>query len=114
MFATLLVLITCVVIAVVGLPLGLRLIPRNPIYGVRTGRTLGDEAAWFEVNRVAGWALVAAAGLTAVIVMAYQGTWLRPWWSQWLVLILLIAAAVGATLYFERKVLPPRKRPADD
>ena len=110
MFATLLVLITCVLVAVVGLPLGLSLIPQNNIYGVRTGRTLADEAAWFEVNRVAGWALVGAAGLAAVIVMAYQGTWLRVWWSQWLVLLILVGAAVGFTFYFERKLLPPRKR----
>ena len=113
MFATLLILITCVLIAVVGIPLGLRLIPPNPVYGVRTDRTLSDESAWFEVNRVGGWALVGAAGLSAVIVMAYQGTWLRVWWSQWLVLLILVGAAVGFTLYFERKMLPPRK-PSDD
>jgi uncharacterized membrane protein len=113
MYATLFVLIVCVLVAIVGVPLGLRLIPPNPIYGLRTDRTTSDEAAWFEVNRVAGWALVGAAGLTAVIVMAYQGTWLRPWWSQWLVLLVLVGAAIGLTLYFERKVLPPRKRSDD-
>ena len=113
MFATLLVLITCVLVAVVGIPLGLRLIPQNNIYGVRTDRTMSDESAWFEVNRVGGWALVGAAGLAAVVVMAYQGTWLRAWWSQWLVLLILVGAAVGFTLYFERRMLPPRKRSED-
>ena len=113
MFATLLILITCVLIAVIGVPLGLRLIPPNNIYGVRTSRTMSDESAWFEVNRVGGWALVGAAGLAAVIVMAYQGTWLRVWWSQWLVLLILVAAAIGFTFYFERKLLPPRKRSDD-
>lgn len=112
MYATLFVLIVCVLVAVLGVPLGLKLIPPNPIYGVRTRRTLSDESAWFEVNRVGGWALVGAAGLTAVIVMGYQGTWLRPWWSQWLVLLVLVGGAVGATLAFERK-LPPSKRSAD-
>ena len=54
MYATLLVLIVCVLVAVLGVPLGLKLIPPNPIYGVRTRRTLSDESAWFEVNRVGG------------------------------------------------------------
>jgi uncharacterized membrane protein len=113
MFATLLILITCVLIAVIGIPLGLRLIPPNRVYGVRTRRTLSDESAWFEVNRVGGWALVAAAGLAAVIVMAYQGTWLRPWWSQWLVLLFLVIVAVGFTFYFEQRILPPQKSSDD-
>lgn len=113
MFATLLILITCVLIAVIGIPLGLRLIPQNNIYGVRTRRTMADESAWFEVNRVGGWALVGAAGLAAVIVMAYQGTWLRAWWSQWLVLLILVTAAVGFTFYFEQRILPPRKASDD-
>ncbi len=104
MYTTLFVIIVCALLAVIGVPLGLKLIPQNPVYGVRTRRTLRDEATWFEVNRIGGWALVGAAAVTAILVMIYNGTWLRPWWAQLGVLVVMVAIAVGATLAYERKL----------
>jgi uncharacterized membrane protein len=50
------------IIAAVSVPLVLKLVPPNRVYGVRTSQTLASREVWFRVNRVAGFALIAAAG----------------------------------------------------
>ena|SRR5215211_5976914 len=42
---------------VLSLPLILRLIPPNRLYGIRTIKTLADKQLWYQVNRFGGWAL---------------------------------------------------------
>ena len=110
MLVTITLLIACAILAAFAVPLMLRLIPPNPIYGLRTERTLTQSAAWFEVNAFGGRALLIAAGLAALVIMVYQGTWLRSGWLQLLVLLVAVAGAVVATLAFERKL--PRRAPA--
>jgi uncharacterized membrane protein len=58
------------VIAAFSVPLALRMIPPNRIYGVRTSTTLANREAWFRVNRVAGFALLGAAGIATCIYLA--------------------------------------------
>ena len=94
-------LVGCVVLAIVGIPLLLKIIPPNPIYGFNTRRTRESDNLWFEVNRFAGGALVAAGGLGAIILMTMSS---RPWWAQMLVFIVLAGGAVGATFWFEQKL----------
>jgi hypothetical protein len=65
MLVTVLILIVVVLVAVAAVPLMLRLIPRNPVFGVPTERTLADEKTWFRVNAFAGKAVLAACGLAA-------------------------------------------------
>ncbi len=103
MLFTVMLLIACVLIAAAGAPLILRLIPPNPIYGVRTRRTLADTDAWFAVNAFGGKALAIAAGVSALLLMMYSGTLLRSAWLQVAALVVPIVVAVGATLYYERR-----------
>jgi uncharacterized membrane protein len=103
MFSVVFFLIANAVIVLACIPLAMRLIPPNPIYGVRTRRTTADAALWYNVNAVAGQLLIAACGISAILLMMYQGTFLRSFWAQLFVFVIPIAAAVGATLYFERK-----------
>jgi uncharacterized membrane protein len=110
MLVTISLLVACVIVAALAVPLMLRLIPQNPIYGVRTERTLTQQSVWFEVNAFGGRALLIAAGVAALVIMVYQGTWLRSGWAQLAVFVLAIAAAIVATLVFERKL--PRRTPA--
>lgn len=109
MLVTISLLVGCVIVAVAAVPLMLRLIPPNPVYGMRTERTVTQAAAWFDVNAYAGRALLVAMGVAALVIMLYQGTWLRSGWAQVAVFVLSIAAAVAATLLYERK-LPSRPR----
>jgi uncharacterized membrane protein len=103
MFSVVFFLIANAIIVLVCIPLAIRLVPPNPIYGVRTRRTTEDAALWYNVNAVAGQLLIAACGLSAILLMMYQGTFLRSFWAQLFVFLIPIAAAVGGTLYFEKK-----------
>jgi uncharacterized membrane protein len=96
-------LIADAVIAMAAVPLAMRLIPPNPVFGVRTARALDDTTLWYNVNAVAGQLLLAASGISAILLMMYQGTLLRSFWAQFFVFLIPILAAVASTLYFERK-----------
>jgi uncharacterized membrane protein len=103
MLITVALLIGCALIAVVAVPLLLKLVPPNPIYGVRTEKTLDSSETWYKVNIYGGKALLIAAGVAALLLMVYSGTYLRPWWAQLVVFVVAMLGAVGATLYYERK-----------
>ncbi len=62
-------LVACGVIAALSVPLILRAVPPNRWYGFRTTRTLSNEKLWFSANHFAGWAFLAAAGTTAVVLV---------------------------------------------
>ena len=96
-------LIAYAVIGLVSVPLAMRLIPPNRIYGIRTRRTLDNPSLWYNVNAVGGQLLLVACGLGAIILMMYQGTWMRSSLVQLIVFVIFVGGAVGATLYFERK-----------
>jgi uncharacterized membrane protein len=100
MFINLLLLLACALIAIAAVPLMLKLVPPNPIYGLSTNKTRDRPEAWFEVNRVAGTALVVAAGLAAILLMMNSG---RSWWAQLLIFLIPVGAAVGAAIFYERK-----------
>jgi hypothetical protein len=56
-------------IALVSIPLILKLVPRNRFYGFRTQATLASDDIWFRANRFAGWALLIAAGVSACLLI---------------------------------------------
>ena len=58
------------VIAALGMPLWIGMVPPNRYYGVRAA-AVADEAMWYAVNKAAGRDLVAVGGLTLVL-----STWL--------------------------------------
>ena len=62
--------VPCGVIAVASVPLMLKLIPPNGVYGFRTRQTLASPDVWFRANRFAGCALFVASGITAAIFAA--------------------------------------------
>ena len=61
-------LFSCLVFAVIALPLALGKVPPNGLYGYRTARTLADPAVWYAVNRASGWALFVGALIAAAAV----------------------------------------------
>ena len=62
-------LLACGFVALVSIPLIMRIVPPNRIYGFRTRRTLANESTWFRANAFAGWALFIAAIASAVLLM---------------------------------------------
>ena len=63
-------LVPCMIILVVSVPLMLKVVPPNRIYGFRTPRTLANRELWFRVNRFAGFALFSAAGMSTAVFIA--------------------------------------------
>ena len=47
--------IACMVLAVLSVPMTLRRVPPNPIYGFRTRLTLSSPDIWYPANAFAGW-----------------------------------------------------------
>jgi hypothetical protein len=66
-------------------------------------RCLDSTELWYNVNAVGGQLILVAVGLSAIILMMYQGTWLKGFFSQLFLFVIPLVAAIGATLYFERK-----------
>jgi uncharacterized membrane protein len=60
-------LVPVVVVALAAIPLALKLIPPNRVYGLRTKRTLANRDLWFRANRFAGWALLIASAVSASV-----------------------------------------------
>lgn len=66
-------LFACLVLFVLGIPLALKLIPPNGIYGFRTASTKANTDLWWQVNTFLGRALVVAAlAAGAIITLASQ------------------------------------------
>jgi uncharacterized membrane protein len=98
--ATTLLLAACVVIALLSVPLILKVVPPNRWYGIRTARTLSNHELWFCANRFAGWAFLAAASVSAAalvlapeVASAYGA----------LVLVVPIGVALGVSLAYLRR-----------
>ena len=103
MLMTILMLIACAVVATIGVPLMLKLVPPNPYFGYPARSRSSKPDHWVTVNQFAGRALVGAAAFSALIIMFYNGTWLRSGWAQLFAFIIPVAAAVGATIWYERR-----------
>ena len=104
MLVTIVLLVATVLIAAAAVPLVLKLIPQNSLYGLPTERTLDNEALWFRVNVFGGKAVLIACGVIALLLVLYQGTWLRSAWAQVAVFVVSLAIAVGATFAYERRL----------
>ena len=67
-------LIICALLAIIALPLALRCVAPNALYGFRTPATMADRELWYSANAFAGRALLVAAALSAALVV------FRPAW----------------------------------
>jgi len=61
-------LAVCALLFIVAVPLVFRLVPPNRIYGFRTFKTLSHPDLWYRANVFAGYALLLAAAVTALII----------------------------------------------
>lgn len=108
MLTTIILLVILALLGLAAVPLMLRLVPRNPIYGVPTERALANDETWFRVNAFAGRAMLIAAAVAALLIMFYNGTMLRSGWLQLLVVLLAVGIAVAAALVYDQRLANPR------
>jgi hypothetical protein len=104
MLGTIVLLVLCALTGIAGIPLILKLIPEDIIRGTRIARALSRPEDWYEVQRFAGWALVAAAGATVLALTLWSGTLLRPFWRQAFVYLAFVSVAACATLWHHRRI----------
>ena len=87
-----------------GIPLWLRRVPRNALYGVRFASTLSDDRIWYEINASCGRGLVAiGAGYFALLTGAFLFG--RSWSIQFRLLgptIVLVVALIVNTIVLGR------------
>jgi uncharacterized membrane protein len=85
-------LAVCALLMVIAIPLVLRWIPRNIVYGFRTRKTLANDATWYEANAYFGRALLVSSLCSAFL--AYVIYYVQPFSSTVFlpVSILVIAA----------------------
>jgi hypothetical protein len=91
-------------LAAAAVPLVLKLVPPNRLYGVRTCRTLADRDLWFRVNRFAGWAFLGAAALATCFYVADPDLASGSSLSGVLALLGPVLAAIAATGAYSRGV----------
>lgn len=114
MLSTIFFIILCALVAAAATPLMLRLIPPNPVYGLPTKRMNSQPQVWYLVNSFGGRMVVVAAGISAILIMMYNGTWLRSGWAQLFAFLVPLAAAVAATFWFRDKTERETPRPVED
>jgi uncharacterized membrane protein len=87
-----------------AIPLALRKVPRNGLYGFRTPKTLSDDLIWYEANAYFGRALLVASLLTAAaIVTLYSAGGFGPEaYMNWSLVALVAPLAVAILLTFRR------------
>ena len=104
MLMTILLLIVLFVVGLAAVPLMIGIVPPNPYYAWPTGPSPAKAKAWMQVNRFAGRVLVGAALIAAAALMVYNGTLLRSGFLQLVFVLVVLAIAVGAILYYTRRI----------
>ena len=98
-----LLLIACGLIAVLSLPLILRWVRPNPLYGFRTPRTLARDDVWYPANAFAGRALLlAACAGAAALWLAPAQLVARSWFAPLAVLSPVMLAVVACFMHLHR------------
>jgi SdpI/YfhL protein family len=97
-------LVPCGIIAAVSVPLILKLVPPNGLYGFRTRQTLANPDIWYRANRFAGCALFIASAVSAA-VFALQPQYATGRDLAGVVALLLpLAGAVALSLAYVRRI----------
>ena len=94
----------CAGLAILALPLALRLVGPNRWYGFRTAATLSDPQLWYSANAFCGRALLVAAAASAALV------WFHPGWFDLGVFTNLAAVVVPCTVALIASFIYARNR----
>ncbi len=92
-------LVACIITAVTSLPLALRMVPPNPVYGFRTRFTRSSREVWYDANAFAGRAMLAASVVSAFMLMAGLVPRGAPWGPVAVVLVPIAIATLAMWLY---------------
>ena len=92
-------------LAILAIPLILRIVPRNIAYGFRTRATLGDDVLWYEANAHFGRGLLICSILSGLaIFILYRTQYLSPGMFLRVSVLVLVAPTLIAALATARRV----------
>jgi hypothetical protein len=92
---------SCVLFAILSLPLIFEVVPPNGIYGFRNALTRSSESIWYPANAFAGWALLIASAAGAGLLFVLPAGARR--WLVWTSFLGPVLVAVAASLaYLQR------------
>jgi hypothetical protein len=93
---------SCVVLVAISIPLILRIVPPNGMYGFRVSGT-GSPAIWYPANAFMGWAVLLAAVIGAILEVILPRTTER--WLLWGAFLIPQCGAVVASFAYLSKLL---------
>ena len=87
-------------LAAICIPLIMRIVPPNAVYGFKTRRIMASESLWYRANFFGGWMLFAGAALGAVLlVIVPPGSLPSREYSVALLVVPVLAAALVSCVY---------------
>lgn len=91
---------SCVLLVIISVPLILRLVPPNGMYGFRVGGSMSTPEIWYQANAFSGWADSIAAMVSATLLMVLPATAKR--WMLWVIFLAPLAVAVVLSFAYLR------------
>lgn len=86
-------------ITLLSIPLFLKKVPRNPLYGLRTEYSMSSDKAWYSYNRAAGLGGIVGGVLWLLVALLLPGFGLAPAYVTFIGLgLLVIALAIAVNL----------------
>jgi hypothetical protein len=87
----------CIITALTSLPLALRLVPPNCVYGFRTRFTRSRRDVWYDANAFTGRAMLAASLASAFILFAAPAV--GGWGPAAIVFVPMVLATLAGFVY---------------
>lgn len=89
-------------LVIISIPLILRLVPPNGIYGFRTEATRSTPEIWYSANTFMGWALSLAAVASATLLLRLPINAKR--WVLWGAFVVPLAGAIALSFAYLRQL----------
>jgi SdpI/YfhL protein family len=93
----------CVMWVIISIPLILKVVPPNGIYGFRIPATQASRAIWYPANAFMGWALSIAAVVSASALLALPATAKR--WLVWAAFLAPLFGAIAASFVYVKHLV---------
>lgn len=92
-------LLACFLTAVTSLPLALRMVPPNALYGCRTRLTRSDPAVWYAANAFLGRAMFAGSIFSAAVLLYAPALPGNGWMPLAVVMVPVALATLAGFVY---------------
>jgi uncharacterized membrane protein len=92
-------LIACLLSAITSLPLALRMVPPNPLYGFRTRFTRSSPAIWYAANAFVGRLMLAGSVVSAMLLIYGPERYAARWTPVAIVVAPIALATLAGFVY---------------